>query len=52
MIPRHLKGRVAEFRTYTCYALPMAIIKKAIDKGGFLKNVDHPTPPMILVIEQ
>lgn len=51
-IPGHLEGRVAEFRKYTCYALPMAIIKNAIARGDFLKNVDYPTPPMILVIER
>lgn len=51
-IPRHLEGRVAEFRKYTCYALPMAIIKKAKCNGDFLKNIDYPTPPMVLVIDQ
>ena len=51
-IPAHLEGRVAEFRKYSCYAIPMAIIKKAICKGDFLKNIDYPTPPMVLVIDQ
>lgn len=51
-IPQHLEGRVAEFRKYTCYALPMAIMKKAISEGDFLQNIDYPTPPMVLVIEQ
>lgn len=50
-IPQHLEGRVAEFRKYTCYALPMAIIKKAVSEGDFLQNIDYPTPPMVLVIE-
>lgn len=51
-IPQHLEGRVAEFRKYTCYALPIVIIKKAISEGEFLQNIDYPTPPMVLVIEQ
>lgn len=51
-IPNQLEGRVAEFRKYSCYALPMAVMKKAIEKGDFLKNIDYPTPPMVLVIEQ
>lgn len=50
-IPQHLEGRVAEFRKYSCYALPMAIIKKAVSEGEFLQNIDYPTPPMVLVIE-
>lgn len=51
-IPKHLEGRIAEFRKYSCYALPMAVIKKAISNEDFLKDVDYPTPPMVLVIEQ
>lgn len=50
-IPNHLEGRIAEFRKYSCYALPMAVIKKAINDGDFLKGVNYPTPPMILIIE-
>ena len=50
--PSHLEGRIAEFRKYTCYALPMAIIKKAISKEAFLKSIDYPTPPMVLIIDQ
>ena len=51
-IPDHLEERVAQFRKYSCYALPMAIIKKARSEGDFLKNIDYPTPPMVLVIDQ
>ncbi len=50
-IPKHLEGRVAEFRQYDCFSIPMAIVKQAIAKGDFLGGVDSPTPPMILVIE-
>lgn len=52
LIPRQLEGRVAKLRQYSCYAIPMAVVKKAIAEGDFLKNVDYPTPPMVLVIEQ
>ena len=51
-IPSHLEGRIAEFRKYSCYALPMVIIKKAIRNGEFLENIDYSTPPMILVVDQ
>lgn len=51
-IPKHLKGRVAEFRQYSFYAMPMAVIKKAIANGDFLENVDYPTPPMVLTVEE
>ncbi len=50
-IPNHLEECIAEFRKYSCYALPMAVIKKAINDGDFLKGVDYPTPPMVLIIE-
>lgn len=51
-IPKHLKDRVAEIRQYSGYAIPMAVIKQAIEDGDFLKGVDYPTPPMVLVIDQ
>lgn len=51
-IPKHLEGRIAQFRQYPFYALPMAVIKKAINDGDFLKGIDFPTPPMVLVIDQ
>lgn len=51
-LPKHLEGRVAELRKYSCYALPMAIVKKAISDGDFLKDIKHKTPPMILVIDE
>lgn len=51
-IPKHLEGRVAEFRQYSFYSTPIAVIKKAIADGDFLKNVDYPTPPMVLVVEE
>ena len=50
-VPKHLAPRIAEFRQYSCYSLPMAVVKKAIKKGDFLKGVDYPTPPMVLAVE-
>ena len=48
-IPKHLEGRVAEFRQYSCYAIPMAIIKRAVEKDdlAFVKS----TPPMVFVVD-
>lgn len=48
-IPKHLSGRVALFRQYSCYAIPMCVVKQAIARGDFLNGVDYPTPPMVLV---
>ena len=49
-IPKHLEGRVAEFRKYKCYAFPMAVIKEAMEKGDFY--TDNCTPPMVMVIDE
>ena len=48
-IPKHLEGRVAEFRQYSCYAIPMAFVKLAEKKSDldFLKS----TPPMVFVVD-
>ena len=48
-IPKHLEGRVAEFRQYSCYAVPMAFIKLAEKKADldFIKS----TPPMVFVVD-
>ncbi|MBP5155790.1 MAG: hypothetical protein J6252_04330, partial [Clostridia bacterium] len=48
-IPKHLEGRVAEFRQYSCYAIPMAFIKLAAEKDdlAFIKS----TPPMVFVVD-
>ena len=48
-IPKHLEGRIAEFRKYSCYAIPMAFIKKAIQSGDF--NNENATPPMVFVVD-
>lgn len=48
-IPKHLEGRIAEFRQYSCYAIPMAFIKKAIQSGDF--NDENATPPMVFVVD-
>ncbi|HBL84166.1 MAG: hypothetical protein A2Y17_12945 [Clostridiales bacterium GWF2_38_85] len=49
-IPSHLENRITEFRKYACYAIPMATIKQAIEKGDFIDN-SNKTPPMVLVID-
>lgn len=48
-IPKHLEGRVAEFRQYSCYAIPMAFVKLAEKNSDFdfLKS----TPPMVFVVD-
>ena len=48
-IPKHLVGRVAEFRRYPCYAIPMAFIKKAVEQKDF--EIQKATPPMVFVID-
>lgn len=48
-VPKHLKHRVAEFRTYRHNQIPMAVIKEAVAKGEFC--LEQHTPPMVLVIE-
>ncbi len=48
-IPEHLEGRVAEFRQYSCYAIPMAFIKRAITLGDF--DDKDATPPMVFVVD-
>ncbi|MDD4495443.1 MAG: sigma-70 family RNA polymerase sigma factor [Eubacteriales bacterium] len=48
-IPKHLAGRVAEFRQYSCYAIPMAFMKKAIAEGDF--DAKDATPPMVFVVD-
>ncbi len=49
-LPKHLENRVAEFRKYKCYALPMAVIKEAVEKGDFY--AENCTPPMVMVIDE
>ena len=48
-IPKHLEGRIAEFRRYSCYAIPMAFIRRAAEKGdlGFVRA----RPPMVFVVD-
>ena len=48
-IPKHLQGRVAKFRQYSCYEIPMAFMKMAIENGDF--DSKNATPPMVLVVE-
>ncbi|MDD4475225.1 MAG: RNA polymerase sigma factor [Eubacteriales bacterium] len=48
-IPKHLVGRVAEFRQYSCYAIPMAFMKKATESGDF--DTNNATPPMVFVVD-
>ena len=48
-IPKHLEGRIAVFRQYSCYAIPMAFMKKAIERGDF--DASDATPPMVFVVD-
>ena len=48
-IPKHLDGRVAEFRRYSCYAIPMTFIKRAVESGNF--DAANATPPMVFVVD-
>lgn len=49
-VPRHLEGRIAECRRYPCYAIPMAMLKKAIERRDYI--LAGATPPMVLVVEE
>ncbi|MBE6846154.1 MAG: hypothetical protein E7508_10745 [Ruminococcus sp.] len=49
-VPKHLESRIAEFRKYSCYAFPMAVMKIAMGKGDFY--AENCTPPMVMVIEE
>lgn len=51
-IPAHLEGKIAEFRKYTFFAFPMAIVKRAITSGDFVPDRQKKAIPMILVIEE
>lgn len=48
-VPKHLEGRIAEFRKYYGYVITMAFIKSAIEK----KDIDftEATPPMVFVVD-
>lgn len=48
-MPAHLQGRVAEFRRYSCYALPMALREEAIRRGEW--HADSAAPPMVLIVD-
>lgn len=48
-IPKHLVGRIAEFRQYSCYAIPMAFVKKMIAQKDF--DDRNAVPPMVFVVD-
>ena len=48
-LPSHLTGRVAEFRRYGCYAIPMALREECIRRGEW-DDTAH-APAMVLVVE-
>lgn len=48
-VPKHLAGRIAESRQYSCYAIPMAFVKKAAAEKDF--DIQKAAPPMVLVVE-
>lgn len=49
-LPAHLTGRVAEFRRYGCYAIPMALREECIRRGEWDGSVH--APAMMLVVEK
>ena len=51
-IPIHLEGKIAEFRKYVWYAVPMAIVKRAISNRDFILDGQKKAIPMVLVIEE
>lgn len=48
-LPSHLSGRVAEFRRYSCYAIPMALREECIRRGEW-PDADN-GPAMVLLVE-
>lgn len=48
-LPSHLTGRVARFRRYYCYVIPIAYIDKAIEAGDFDDKASK--PPMVLLVD-
>lgn len=48
-LPAHLRGRVAEFRRYGCYAIPMALREECIRRGEW--SGENNGPAMVLVVE-
>ncbi|MCD8380244.1 MAG: RNA polymerase sigma factor [Lachnospiraceae bacterium] len=48
-IPRHLEGRVAGFRQYVWYSIPMIFMKRAVECGDF--DAENAVPPMVLVVD-
>ncbi len=49
-LPTHLTGRVAEFRRYGCYAIPMALREECIRRGDWAEG--SPAPAMVMVVEK
>ncbi|MCD7752460.1 MAG: RNA polymerase sigma factor [Lachnospiraceae bacterium] len=48
-IPGHLEGRVAGFRQYVWYSIPMIFMKRAVECGDF--DAENAVPPMVLVVD-
>lgn len=48
-IPNHLEERIAKFRKYYCYAIPMAFIKESARLGDL--GIQNDVPPMVLVVD-
>lgn len=46
-LPAHLTGRVAEFRRYSCYAIPMALREEVIHRGEW---PCAPTAPAMVLV--
>lgn len=48
-VPKHLEERIAKFRQYSFYAITMAFIKSAGQKGDI--DFTNATPPMVFVVD-
>ncbi len=48
-IPRHLEARVAKFRRYYCYAIPMTFMEESKRLGDL--DIQNAAPPMVLVVD-
>lgn len=48
-IPKHLVGRISEFRQYSCYAIPMAFVKIAAEAKEF--DAAEAAPPMVFIVD-
>ncbi len=53
-VPKHLQDDVPGFLRlmFSCGFFPTALILEARNRGRFLKGVDHPVPPVLMVVAE